>query len=79
MHGVWFNVPKRYVSVLPAVGENGIFYFVPNDRNVTNIYIYSDAEYHLVGSTSISLADFYTKAEINSLLDVALNERLKGV
>ena len=68
LQGVWFNFPNRYVDVLPAVGVNGIFYFVPNGSNATNIYIYSDAEFHLVGSTSINLADFYTKAEINSLL-----------
>lgn len=68
LQGVWFNFPNRYVDVLPAVGANGIFYFVPNVRNATDIYIYSDAEFHLVGSTSISLADFYTKAETNSLL-----------
>lgn len=67
LQGVWFDYESLFVNVLPLVGIANVIYFIPSGNN-SNLYLYSQGAWRLVGTTSISLADFCTKAEINSLL-----------
>ena len=61
------------VSELPATGENGVIYFVPNDGSEPNIYdeyiwIDSTSRFELIGTTEIDLSNYVTKNDLNSTL-----------
>lgn len=66
--GVWIDLNWRFVSVLPSLGELKTLYFVPNGNN-SDFYIYADESWNKVGTTSIDMSNYYTKAEISSFLD----------
>lgn len=67
----------KIVDTLPDVGENNILYLVKPDTNdalVQNIYneyvwIDSSQSYELVGSTDIDFSKYYTKTEINNIIE----------
>lgn len=50
---------------LPEVGENGAVYFYPIDNGAYQEYMYIDGRWETIGSTTISLEDYYTKSEID--------------
>lgn len=66
--GVWIDLNWRFVSVLPSLGELKTLYFVPNGSN-SDFYIYADESWNKVGTTSIDMSNYFTKADISSLLD----------
>ena len=63
----------KVVSELPSEGEAGIVYLVainPSDLSLGYMqYIWETNQYISLGSTSVNLADYYTKEETNDLLD----------
>lgn len=66
--GVWIDLNWKFVSVLPSLGELKTLYFVPNGNN-SDFYIYADESWNKVGTTSIDMSNYYTKADISSFLD----------
>ena len=62
----------KIVSELPSTGEAGIVYLVainPSDLSLGYMqYIWETNQYISLGSTSVHLADYYTKEETNDLL-----------
>lgn len=67
------------VQSLPEVGENGTIYLVPKDvpsqDDVYDEYIWTSTQgqiqqhYEHIGSTQIDLSNYYTKSEVDSLLN----------
>lgn len=62
------SVEMKVVTALPATGEGHIIYLVDNGSGYDQ-YVYSDNQWHNIGSTSIDLTNYYTKAETSTLLD----------
>lgn len=62
------SVEMKVVTALPATGEGHIIYLLDNGSGYDQ-YVYSDNQWHNIGSTSIDLTNYYTKAETNNLLD----------
>jgi len=61
------------VSELPATGENGVIYFVPNGGSEPNIYdeyiwIDSTSKFELIGTTEIDLSNYVTNDDLNAIL-----------
>jgi len=61
------------VSELPATGENGVIYFVPNDGSEPNIYdeyiwIDSTSRFELIGTTEVDLSNYVTNDDLNAIL-----------
>lgn len=66
--GVSFTV----VEELPETGESNIIYLVPktgSDNDYYNEYIYVSDKWELIGSTQIDLTNYYTKEQINAMLN----------
>lgn len=63
------------VAALPAVGEKGVVYFVPDAQNpsVSNQFLWIEetpsGHYEQIGSTAVDLSDYYTKDEVDDLID----------
>jgi len=63
------------VAALPAVGEKGVVYFVPDAQNpsISNQYLWIEetpsGHYEQIGSTAVDLSDYYTKDEVDDLID----------
>lgn len=66
-----FNV--QVVQQLPATGDPHTIYFVPSsDPQTGNTYdefLYVDGGWEQVGSTAIDMSDYYTKSEVDDLLE----------
>ena len=67
------SIRCEVVSELPATGENGVIYFVPNDGSEPNIYdeyiwIDSTGKFELIGTTEIDLTNYVTKDDLNDTL-----------
>lgn len=66
-----FNV--LVVQSLPATGEAHTLYFVPSadpqTQNVYDEYLYANNAWEQVGSTAVDMSDYYTKTQVDTLLD----------
>ncbi len=68
--GAEFRV--EVVDELPAKGENGVLYLVPNSGSGHNIYdeyvwIESQEKFEKIGTTEIDLSQYYTKTEADGI------------
>lgn len=64
--GVRFEV----VNALPATGEVGVIYLVPNSGGTPNIYdeyIWVNNTFEMIGTTEIDLSNYYTKDELSAI------------
>lgn len=60
------------VPALPQVGEPNIIYLVPKGAEKDNNYdeyIYVGGKWEIIGSTSIDLSNYYTKAQTDALVN----------
>lgn len=63
---------REVVEALPITGKSNVIYLVPKEktnRDVYNEYIWTGADYELIGTTSPDLTIFYTKEEVDGKLD----------
>ena len=51
------------VSTLPATGEEGKLYLVPQEDGTYFTYTWEDSEFKLMGKGGIDLSNYYTKTE----------------
>lgn len=81
------NVVIEVVDELPQEGETNIIYLVPNEGETPNIYdeyvwVYDvDTDtgiFELIGSTQINLTQYYTKAQIDALVDSKQDTLVSG-
>ena len=63
----------QVVQELPATGDAHTLYFVPSadpqTQNIYDEYLYTNNAWEQVGSTAVDLSDYYTKTQVNTLLD----------
>ena len=63
----------QVVQELPATGEAHTLYFVPSadpkTQNIYDEYLYTNNEWEQVGSRAVDLSDYYTKTQVDTLLD----------
>lgn len=61
------------VDELPETGEQNTIYFLSNPTgifpNIYNEYMYINNNWELIGNTAIDLYNYYTKTEIESIVD----------
>ena len=61
------------VSVLPTTGVVNKIYLVPSidpkTQNTLDEFIWVDDAWEIIGSVSVDLSNYFTKTEINSMLD----------
>lgn len=69
--GSTVGVTIEIVQTLPTVGQTNIIYFLPTETaNVYSQYIYTANDgWILIGSTSVDLSNYYTKAQVDTLLN----------
>lgn len=69
--GSTVGVTIEIVQELPTVGQTNVIYFVPTETaNVYSQYIYTSADgWVLIGSTSVDLSNYYTKGQVDTLLN----------
>lgn len=63
---------REVVEALPVTGKSNVIYLVPKEKtngDVYNEYIWTGADYELIGTTSPDLTIFYTKEEVDGKLD----------
>lgn len=63
---------REVVEALPITGKSNVIYLVPKDKtngDVYNEYIWTGADYELIGTTSPDLTIFYTKEEVDGKLE----------
>ncbi len=57
------------VNTLPATGEDGVFYFVPNSGEQNNIYdeyLYVNNAWEKLGTTEIDLSNYLQKTDVSA-------------
>ena len=63
----------QVVQELPATGDAHTLYFVPSadpqTQNIYDEYLYTNNAWEQVGSTSVDMSDYYTKTQVDTLLD----------
>ena len=63
----------QVVQELPATGEAHTLYFVPSadskTKNIYDEYLYANNAWEQVGSTAVDMSDYYTKSQVDALLD----------
>ena len=63
----------QVVQELPATGEAHTLYFVPSadpkTQNIYDEYLYANNAWEQVGSTAVDMSDYYTKTQVDNLLD----------
>ena len=63
----------QVVQELPATGEAHTLYFVPSTdpktQNIYDEYLYANNAWEQVGSTAVDMSDYYTKTQVDTLLD----------
>ena len=62
---------REVVEELPEIGKSNVIYLVPKKNtqgDVYNEYIWTGADYELIGTTSPDLTIFYTKEESDEML-----------
>lgn len=66
------TISMKLVPERPETGETNIIYLVPSAKqepeNIYDEYVYIDNKWERIGSTEISLSNYYTKEEITQLL-----------
>ena len=69
--GSTVGVTIEIVQELPAVGQTNVIYFLPTETtNVYSQYIYTANDgWVLIGSTSVDLSNYYTKGQVDTLLN----------
>lgn len=68
---------REVVEALPVTGKSNVIYLKPKDKtngDVYNEYIWTGADYELIGTTSPDLTIFYTKEETDAKLDKKVNK-----
>ena len=63
----------QVVQELPATGDAHTLYFVPSadpqTQNIYDEYLYTNNAWEQVGSTAVDMSDYYTKTQVDTLLD----------
>ena len=68
--GSTVGVTIEIVQSLPAEGQSNIIYFLPTEtEGVYSQYIYTSDGWILIGSTTVDLSNYYTKTQIDTLLN----------
>lgn len=69
--GSTVGVTIEIVQELPTVGQTNVIYFLPTETaNVYSQYIYTATDgWVLIGSTSVDLSNYYTKGQVDTLLN----------
>ena len=69
--GSTVGVTIEIVQQLPTVGQTNVIYFLPTETtNVYSQYIYTANDgWVLIGSTSVDLSNYYTKGQVDTLLN----------
>ena len=67
------GVEYQVVAELPQTGESGVIYLISNQGEGQNVYdeyiwIASESEYEMIGTTEVDLSNYYTKGETDTLL-----------
>ena len=63
------------VNELPSIGEDNLIYLLPSeDENEFIEYIWLNNDWEQIGEKKLDLTDYFTKTEIQTLLDDKLNE-----
>lgn len=65
------------VQTLPEVGTEHIIYLVPNNKSGSNVYeewIFVQAKWEMIGTTEVDLSNYYTKSEIDALMNSNSND-----
>lgn len=67
------EIEYAFVNSLPATGEKGTIYFVPASTQSGNDYydeyMWINTKFEFLGSTRVDFSNYYTKSELNTLLD----------
>lgn len=68
--GSTVGVTIEIVEQLPAEGQSNVIYFLPTEtEGVYSQYIYSNNSWILIGSTTVDLSNYYTKTQVDTLLN----------
>lgn len=70
------KVTITIVEELPATGDSNVIYFVPKTGSTNDIYdeyIYISNAWEIIGSTAVDLSDYYTKTQVDTLLNGKAN------
>lgn len=69
--GSTVGVTIEIVQELPTIGQTNVIYFLPTETaNVYSQYIYTANDgWVLIGSTSVDLSNYYTKGQVDTLLN----------
>ena len=68
--GSTVGVTIEIVEQLPAEGQSNVIYFLPTEtEGVYSQYIYTTDGWILIGSTTVDLSNYYTKAQVDTLLN----------
>lgn len=68
------------VDTLPETGKNGTIYLVPSGGETPNVYneyvwVAETEKFEMVGSAQVDLSNYYTKDEVDNLLDDVLPDQ----
>lgn len=68
--GSTVGVTIEIVEQLPTEGQSNVIYFLPTEtEGVYSQYIYTTDGWILIGSTTVDLSNYYTKAQVDTLLN----------
>ncbi len=68
--GSTVGVTIEIVEQLPTEGQSNVIYFLPTEsEGVYSQYIYTTDGWILIGSTTVDLSNYYTKAQVDALLN----------
>ena len=68
--GQTVGVTIEIVEQLPTEGQSNVIYFLPTEsEGVYSQYIYTADGWILIGSTTVDLSNYYTKAQVDTLLN----------
>lgn len=73
------GIKIELVDTLPEAGESNIIYFVPNGKTGNNIkdeYMWINGKWEFMGSTSIDLANYWSKDDLTIMTSAELQEIL---
>ena len=68
------SISLEYVTALPTVGEGNIIYILSGTPNTLNVYNQSTSAFVTVGDLDVDMSTFYTKNEVDALLDNKANK-----
>lgn len=67
------GISIEVVSALPSTGQSNIIYLVQRAAPATGydeyVWVESSSQFELIGSTDVDLSGYYTKTEVDDLLD----------